>query len=100
MIRDVGRVLGHPYGFVDRIAKLIPPDPGMTLQKAFDAEPKLVEAYNSDEEVKELIDMGRKLEGITRNAGKHAGGVVISPSKITDFSPIYCDSEGKHPLPI
>lgn len=98
VIRDVGRVLGHPYGFVDRIAKLIPPDPGMTLQKAFDAEPKLVEAYNSDEEVKELINMGRKLEGITRNAGKHAGGVVISPSKITDFSPIYCDSEGKHPV--
>src|SRR5699024_27950 len=98
VIRDVGRVLGHPYGFVDRIAKLIPPDPGMTLQKAFDAEPKLIEAYNSDEEVKELIDMGRKLEGITRNAGKHAGGVVISPSKITDFSPIYCDSEGKHPV--
>lgn len=98
VIRDVGRVLGHPYGFVDRIAKLIPGDPGMTLQKAFDMEPKLVEAYDGDEEVKELIDMARKLEGVTRNAGKHAGGVVISPSKITDFSPIYCDDEGKHPV--
>ncbi len=98
VIRDVGRVLGHPYGFVDRIAKLIPGDPGMTLQKAFDAEPKLTEVYESDEEVKELIDMARKLEGVTRNAGKHAGGVVIAPTKITDFSPIYCDAEGKHPV--
>ena len=98
VIRDVGRVLGHPYGFVDGIAKLIPPDPGMTLQKAFDLEPKLGEVYDSDEEVKELIDMARKLEGVIRNAGKHAGGVVISPTKITDFSPIYCDEEGKHPV--
>lgn len=98
VIRDVGRVLGHPYGFVDRIAKLIPPDPGMTLEKAFKVEPRLVEVYQSDEEVKELIDMARKLEGVTRNAGKHAGGVVISPSLITDFSPLYCDSEGKHPV--
>ncbi|ACA32318.1 DNA polymerase III subunit alpha [Histophilus somni] len=98
VIRDVGRVLGHPYGFVDRIAKLIPADPGMTLTKAFEAEPRLSEIYNNDEEVKALIDMARKLEGVTRNAGKHAGGVVISPSLITDFSPLYCDSEGKHPV--
>lgn len=98
VIRDVGRVLGHPYGFVDRISKLIPPDPGMTLAKAFDAEPQLQQIYDSDEEVKALIDMARKLEGVTRNAGKHAGGVVISPTLITDFSPLYCDSEGKHPV--
>lgn len=98
VIRDVGRVLGHPYSFVDRISKLIPPDPGMTLAKAFDAEPKLNEAYESDEEVKALIDMARKLEGVTRNAGKHAGGVVIAPTAITDFSPIYCDSQGEHPV--
>ncbi|MGG2143891.1 DNA polymerase III subunit alpha [Symbiopectobacterium sp. RP] len=98
VIRDVGRVLGHPYGFVDRISKLVPPDPGMTLEKAFATEPQLQEIYDSDEEVKALIDMARKLEGVTRNAGKHAGGVVISPTKITDFAPLYCDSEGNHPV--
>jgi DNA polymerase-3 subunit alpha len=98
VIRDVGRVLGHPYGFVDRISKLVPPDPGMTLEKAFAAEPQLPEIYEADEEVKALIDMARKLEGVTRNAGKHAGGVVIAPTKITDFAPLYCDAEGQHPV--
>ncbi|WP_019934209.1 DNA polymerase III subunit alpha [Oceanimonas smirnovii] len=98
VVRDVGRVLGHPYGFVDRISKLIPPDPGMTLAKAFEAEPKLPELYEQDEEVRALIDMARILEGVTRNAGKHAGGVVIAPTKITDFAPLYCDAEGHHPV--
>lgn len=98
VVRDVGRVLGHPYGFVDRISKLIPGDPGMTLAKAFDVEPRLQEAYDDDEEVKDLIDMARILEGVVRNAGKHAGGVVISPTKITDFAPLYCDEEGKNPV--
>lgn len=98
VIRDVGRVLGHPYGFVDRISKLVPTDPGMTLAKAFEIEPQLQTAYDTDEEVKALIDMARKLEGVTRNAGKHAGGVVISPSLITDFAPLYCDNEGLHPV--
>ena len=97
-IRDVGRVLGHAYGFCDRISKLVPPDPGMTLAKAFEAEPKLPELYEQDEEVKALIDMARKLEGVTRNAGKHAGGVVIAPTRITDFAPLYCDSEGNNPV--
>ncbi len=98
VVRDVGRVLGHPYGFVDRISKLIPPDPGMTLGKAFEAEPRLPELYDQDEEVKDLIDMARILEGVTRNAGKHAGGVVIAPTTITDFAPLYCDEEGKNPV--
>ncbi|NRF15217.1 DNA polymerase III subunit alpha [Vibrio coralliilyticus] len=98
VIRDVGRVLGHPFGFVDRISKLVPPDPGMTLEKAFKAEPALPELYEADEEVKELIDMCRILEGCTRNAGKHAGGVVISPTTITDFAPIYADAEGHFPV--
>ncbi|BAJ01219.1 DNA polymerase III subunit alpha [Shewanella violacea] len=98
VIRDVGRVLGHPYGFVDRISKMVPAEPGMTLAKAFEVEPALQESYDGDEEVKDLIDMCRILEGVTRNAGKHAGGVVISPTKITDFAPIYCDSEGKNPV--
>ncbi|HBV74907.1 MULTISPECIES: DNA polymerase III subunit alpha [Vibrio] len=98
VIRDVGRVLGHPYGFVDRISKMVPPDPGMTLAKAFEAEPQLPEIYAADEDVKELIDMCRILEGCTRNAGKHAGGVVISPTTITDFAPIYCDADGNFPV--
>ena len=98
VIRDVGRVLGHPYGFVDRISKLIPPTPGMTLSKAFEEEPKLPEVYAQDTEVKDLIDMCRILEGTTRNAGKHAGGVVISPTTITDFAPLYCDDEGNNPV--
>lgn len=98
VVRDVGRVLGHAYGFVDRISKLIPPDPGMTLAKAFEAEPKLPELYEQDEEVKDLIDMARRLEGVVRNAGKHAGGVVIAPTKITDFAPLYCDDSGHHPV--
>ncbi|MFY0670129.1 MAG: DNA polymerase III subunit alpha [Alteromonas stellipolaris] len=98
VVRDVGRVLGHPYGFVDRISKLIPPDPGMTLEKAFAAEPRLPEVYDQDEEVKDLIDMARILEGVTRNAGKHAGGVVIAPTTITDFAPLYCDDEGNNPV--
>ncbi|MBW3138072.1 DNA polymerase III subunit alpha [Ferrimonas balearica] len=98
VVRDVGRVLGHPFGFVDRISKLIPGDPGMTLAKAFEVEPQLQEVYDGDEEVRTLIDIARKLEGTTRNAGKHAGGVVIAPTKITDFAPLYCDDEGKHPV--
>ncbi|MFR9704174.1 DNA polymerase III subunit alpha [Aeromonas sanarellii] len=98
VVRDVGRVLGHAYGFVDRISKLIPPDPGMTLAKAFEVEPKLPELYEQDEEVKDLIDMAKRLEGVVRNAGKHAGGVVIAPTRITDFAPLYCDDEGHHPV--
>ena len=98
VVRDVGRVLGHPFGFVDRISKLIPSDPGMTLAKAFDAEPRLPELYEQDDEVKDLIDMARRLEGVTRNAGKHAGGVVIAPTQITDFAALYCDEEGRNPV--
>ena len=98
VIRDVGRVLGHPYGFVERISKLIPPEPGMTLAKAFEIEPKLPEIYDQDEEVKALIDMARQLEGTIRNAGKHAGGVVIAPTRITDFAPLYCDEHGQNPV--
>ncbi|UAL45034.1 DNA polymerase III subunit alpha [Shewanella inventionis] len=98
VVRDVGRVLGHPYGFVDRLTKMIPAEPGMTLAKAFEVEPALPEAYEADEDVKELIDMCRRLEGVTRNAGKHAGGVVIAPTRITDFAPLYCDAEGLNPV--
>jgi len=95
VVRDVGRVLGHPYGFVDRIAKLIPFELGMTLDKALDQEEALRDLYNQDEDVHALIDLARKLEGLARNAGKHAGGVVIAPSKLTDFTPLYCEQGGQ-----
>ncbi len=94
VVRDVGRVLGHPYGFVDRIAKLIPFEIGMTLDKALEQEEALAELYRDDEEVRDLIDMARSLEGLARNAGKHAGGVVISPTRLTDFTPVYCEQGG------
>jgi DNA polymerase-3 subunit alpha len=94
VIRDVGRVMGFPYGFVDRLAKLIPFEIGMTLEKALEDSPDLKAAYENEEEVRPLIDMARSLEGISRNAGKHAGGVVISPSKLTDFAPLYCEQGG------
>lgn len=91
VIRDVGRVLSHPYGFVDKLAKLIPFEIGMTLNKALEQEDELRRRYQDEEEVKELFDLAQKLEGITRNAGKHAGGVVIAPSRLTDFTAIYCE---------
>ncbi|HAU2047551.1 TPA: DNA polymerase III subunit alpha [Legionella pneumophila] len=91
VVRDVGRVLGHPYGFVDKLAKLIPFELGITLSKAMEQEEELRRRYEEEEEVKELFDLALKLEGITRNAGKHAGGVVIAPSQLTDFTAIYCE---------
>ncbi len=94
VVRDVGRVLGHPYGFVDRIAKLIPFELGMTLDKALAQEPELRTLYESDEAVQALIDLARALEGLARNAGKHAGGVVIAPGPLTDFAPLYCEPGG------
>src|SRR5580693_727429 len=94
VVRDVGRVLGHPYGFVDRIAKLVPFELGITLDDALEKEPELKKLYNSEEEIKNLIDLARSLEGITRNAGMHAGGVVIAPSVLTDYAPLYCDDQG------
>ncbi|WP_411728619.1 DNA polymerase III subunit alpha [Methyloglobulus sp.] len=94
VIRDVGRVLGFPYGFVDGLAKLIPFEIGMTLEKALEENVELKQQYGTEEDVKNLIDMARALEGIARNAGKHAGGVVISPTKLTDFTPLYCEQGG------
>ncbi|HEU4623917.1 MAG TPA: DNA polymerase III subunit alpha [Steroidobacteraceae bacterium] len=91
VVRDVGRVLGMTYGYVDRIAKLIPFELGITLDDALTKEPELKRLYDSEEEVKYLIDMARSLEGLTRNAGMHAGGVVIAPSVLTDFAPLYCE---------
>ena len=94
VIRDVGRVLGFGYGFVDKLAKLIPFEIGMTLTKALQDSPDLKHLYDTEEEVKALIDMALSLEGTVRNAGKHAGGVVISPTKLTDFTALYCEEGG------
>ncbi len=94
VVRDVGRVLGHPYGFVDRIAKLIPFELGITLEDAIAKEPELKRLHSEDEEVRGLLELARSLEGLTRNAGKHAGGVVIAPSVLTDFTPLYCEPGG------
>ena len=94
VIRDVGRVLDLPFNFVDGIAKLIPLELGITLKDALEKEPQLAERREQEEEVKELLELALRLEGLTRNVGMHAGGVLISPSKISDFSPIYCQANG------
>jgi len=90
-IRDVGRVLDLSYNFVDGISKLIPNKPGqhMTIAKALEVEPVLAERLKREEDVKTLLDLAQKLEGLTRNVGMHAGGVLIAPGKLTDFCPLY-----------
>ena len=93
-VRDCGRVLGDGYNFVDGVAKLVPMELGITLQKALDQEPDLKKRYEEEEETKALLDLAMSLEGLTRNAGKHAGGVVIAPSALTDFTPLFCESGG------
>jgi DNA polymerase-3 subunit alpha len=94
VVRDCGRVLGMSYGFVDRIAKLVPFELGITLDDALTKEPELKRLYDTEDEIKNLIDLARSLEGLTRNAGMHAGGVVIAPSKLTEFAPLYADDKG------
>ena len=95
VVRDVARVLGHPFGFADRIAKLIPNELDITLDAALKKEPELARLNRDDEEVRGLLELAMKLEGITRNAGKHAGGVVIAPSVLTDFTPLYTENAGE-----
>ncbi len=95
VIRDVGRSLDLPYNFVDQLAKLVPFELGITLKKAREIEPQLNQRAKNEEEVRALLELAERLEGITRNVGMHAGGVLIAPGKITDFCPIYCaDSAG------
>ena len=90
-IRDVGRVLEQPYGFVDGISKLIPNKPGqqVTIEQAKKDEKLLAERESREEEVKQLLGLAQQLEGMTRNVGMHAGGVLIAPGKLTDFCPLY-----------
>ncbi|HBD22812.1 MAG TPA: DNA polymerase III subunit alpha, partial [Oceanospirillaceae bacterium] len=94
VVRDVARAQGKPFGLADKLSKLIPFEVGMTLSKAVEQEEALRSFIDEDEEVQEIMDMAFQLEGLTRNVGKHAGGVVIAPTKLTDFSPLYCDEDG------
>lgn len=120
VVRDVGRVLGHGYGYVDRIAKQVPNELGISLSGALtglddkalaqareqgrglndliaESATELAQSYRDEEEISELIDTALQLEGLSRNAGKHAGGVVIAPEALTEYTPLYVDPDG-HPV--
>lgn len=94
VVRDVARVQGKSYSLADRLSKMIPFEPGITLSRAMEQEEAMREFVANDEEAGEIMEMAFKLEGITRNVGKHAGGVVIAPTMLTDFCPVYCDETG------
>ena len=94
VVRDVARVQDKPFGLADRLSKMIPFEVGMTLEKAVAQEAELREFIDRDEDAAEIMDMAYKLEGIVRNTGKHAGGVVIAPTQLTDYVPLYADQGG------
>ncbi|WP_376690363.1 DNA polymerase III subunit alpha [Wenzhouxiangella sp. EGI_FJ10409] len=94
VVRDCGRVLGYNYGFVDSIAKLIPNQLDMTLGKALEEEPELKARYEKEDDTRSILDLARSLEGLARNAGKHAGGLVIAPGPLTDYTPLYTEPDG------
>jgi DNA polymerase-3 subunit alpha len=113
VVRDTGRVLGHPYGFVDGIAKLIPNTLGISLDDALGdsdaakknselASAELIQRMHAEDEVRDLLALARELEDLTRNAGKHAGGVVIAPSPLSDFCPLFAEHDeggrGRNPV--
>ncbi|HSR65008.1 MAG TPA: DNA polymerase III subunit alpha, partial [Xanthomonadaceae bacterium] len=113
VVRDSGRVLGHPYGFVDGIAKLIPNTLGISLDDALGesdaarkntelASAELIQRMQAEDEVRDLLTLARELEDLTRNAGKHAGGVVIAPSPLSDFCPLFAEHDeggrGRNPV--
>ena len=113
VVRDCGRVLGHPYGFVDSIAKLIPMTLGVSLRDALGeseaakknaelASGDLIARYHAEDDVRDLLDLALSLENLTRNAGRHAGGVVIAPSPLSDFCPLFAehDGEGRGKTPV
>jgi len=87
-IKDCGRAMDMPYGDVDRIAKLIPATIGITIDKALEEQPELAKVYNSDVQIRELIDTAKRLEGLVRGSGVHAAGVVIAPRALTELVPI------------
>ncbi len=94
VVRDVARVQAKPHWLADKLAKLIPIDPNITLERALKEEPELADLRAQDDDADEIIDMALKLEGLVRNVSKHAGGVVIAPTRLTNFSPVYCDEAG------
>ena len=94
VIRDVGRVMDLPYAFVDSIAKMIPQEPNMTIDKALKASNDLRKLYENDEQVKQLIDMSKRLEGLPRHSSMHAAGVVIGQRALDDFVPLSRSSDG------
>ena len=94
VIRDVGRVMDLPYAFVDSIAKMVPQEPGMTLEKALDMNSELKGLYDTDEQVKNLIDMSKRLEGLPRHSSMHAAGVVISQKSVDEYVPLSLGSDG------
>ena len=89
VVRDVGRVLGMPYGLVDKVAKTIPAGPDVTLSDAAKDAPQLAEFVRNDAEVAKVIEIGARLEGLSRHAGMHAAGVVITPEPVTNYVPLY-----------
>ncbi len=93
VLRDVGRVLGYPYGYMDYLAKLIPLDINITLKKSLIIENKLSSLYKKDKDIRKLFNICFKLEGIIKGIGKHAGGIVISPNLITDFCSTFYDKD-------
>ena len=108
VVRDAGRVLGFPYGLVDGVAKLIPMTLGVTLKDAMGegksemASQELIDRYRDEDDVRDLIDLARELEDLTRNAGKHAGGVVIAPTPLSEFCPLFAEHDeggrGRNPV--
>ncbi len=101
VLRDVGRVLGMPYGQVDRICKLVPNNPAkpVTLKQALETEQLLKEQYSADEEIKRLVDLALQLEGLNRNASTHAAGVVIGDRPLDQLVPLFRDTDNKEALP-
>lgn len=95
VVRDVARAQGKSYGLADKLSKMIPFEVGITLTKALEQEEILRKFLQEDGDAQEIWDMAIQLEGTTRNVGKHAGGVVIAPSRLTDFSPLFCDESGE-----
>lgn len=94
VVRDVCRIMGHGWGFGDRIAKLIPNTPGATLAESVEDVPELKQAYAQEEDTRAVLDLALELEGLTRGVGVHAGGVIIAPEPLTEYAPLLCEPGG------